>query len=202
MSEDIFNLDEMILEFGTKLTLSGALFTDIDRAIILMLPDNKVSDNTNVEIPHLTLDDWNRILKQLDILEVEVLKNDGHGLKKAILRKSARQIEGRVSWKVFKRDGYKCRYCGNDDVPLTVDHLVLWEDGGPSIEENLITACSKCNKARGNRQYKEWLESDYYKEKSKKLDLSTIQKNSYVADTLSKISSRVHIPSRGKKKRF
>ena len=60
-------------------------------------------------------------------------------LYKAVIRKCQRNIEQGVSWNVFRRDGYACRYCGNKEVPLTVDHLVLWEESGPSTEANLVS---------------------------------------------------------------
>jgi 5-methylcytosine-specific restriction endonuclease McrA len=37
---------------------------------------------------------------------------------------------------------------------------------GASVEDNLITACRKCNKTRGNMLYEDWLNSDYYKKVS------------------------------------
>ncbi|GAG09150.1 unnamed protein product, partial [marine sediment metagenome] len=79
---------------------------------------------------------------------------------------------------------YKCRYCGRDDVPLTVDHLVLWEDGGPSIEENLVSACRKCNKKRGNTEYSDWLQHPYYLKVSAALLPCHQEKNEKLAPTL------------------
>ena len=58
-------------------------------------------------------EDWKKVLRQTDLLETEVLALSEDGkLTKAILRKSQRQIEARISWNVFRRDGYRCRYCG------------------------------------------------------------------------------------------
>ena len=45
---------------------------------------------------------------------------------------------------------------------MTVDHVVLWEDLGDSVTKNLICACRKCNKTRGNMKYPDWLQSTYY----------------------------------------
>lgn len=75
----------------------------------------------------------------------------------------------RVVWDVYRRDGFLCSYCGAGDVPLTVDHIVLWEQGGPSTRDNLLTSCKKCNKTRGNMSFEEWLESDHYKRVSRGL---------------------------------
>jgi len=111
----------------------------------------------------MDLSDWQKFIRQSDLLETEVLaKAKDSKLTKAILRKSARQIDQRVAWKVYKRDNYTCRYCGATGLPLTVDHLVLWEEGGPTTENNLFTTCKKCNKTRGNTPYNEWLEDERY----------------------------------------
>ena len=107
------------------------------------------------------------IIRQSDLKEIGVIGEDK--AKKIILRKSTRQIETSVMWEVFRRDHYTCRYCGNDKVPMTVDHIVLWEAGGPSIEKNLICSCKKCNNTRGNMFYEQWLCSEEYKRVSKDL---------------------------------
>jgi hypothetical protein len=84
-----------------------------------------------VHVLSMDLEDWKRFLAQTDLMETEVMARARDGsLVKAVMRKSQRQIDQNVSWAVFRRDGYACRYCGRDDVPLTVDHLLLWEEGG------------------------------------------------------------------------
>lgn len=151
-----------LMEFGHTIGLVGTMFADKDYVYLCWFPGEDTPARVLEETP-LTDEDWQKILRQVDLVETEVLQMGKDGkLTKAIVRKTQRQIEGRVSWAVFKRDDYKCRYCGIDGVPLTVDHLVLWEEGGPSIPENLVTACRKCNKARGNTQYLDWIKSQYY----------------------------------------
>jgi len=90
-------------------------------------------------------------------------------LTKAVIRRTARRIGAGARWEVFRRAAYRCEYCGEDKEPLTVDHLVLWEEGGPSTPDNMACACKKCNKKRGNMQYADWLRSAYYKRVSRKL---------------------------------
>jgi len=51
---------------------------------------------------------------------------------------------------VFKRDGFRCGYCGSRHN-LTVDHIVPRSQGGTDSWENLITACEPCNRRKGNR---------------------------------------------------
>jgi 5-methylcytosine-specific restriction endonuclease McrA len=49
---------------------------------------------------------------------------------------------------VFLRDRFTCQYCG-DDEELTFDHLVPRSKGGITTWENVVTACSPCNLAKG-----------------------------------------------------
>ena len=145
-------LDEIDLhQVGVTIGLAGAVFGDDKVSYLCMFPDQEIQE----KMATLEMDDgdWQKFLRQTDLVEVKVLQKTEHGkLAKSILRKTQRVIEGRVSWGVYKRDEYTCCYCGRDGIPLTVDHLVLWEEGGPSIPENLLTACRKCNKTRGNIQ--------------------------------------------------
>jgi 5-methylcytosine-specific restriction endonuclease McrA len=53
---------------------------------------------------------------------------------------------------VFRRDGYRCVYCGlvypEDD--LSVDHVQPRVRGGDRSGGNLVTACRACNRAKGH----------------------------------------------------
>jgi 5-methylcytosine-specific restriction endonuclease McrA len=172
--------DLNILDFGEKIGMTGAVFSSNDGMIYLtMFPEQPEVAKDNIEPLKLDLEDWKKMLRQLDLQETEVLVKDSATgeIAKAILRKSQRTIEQRVSWSVFKRDHYHCRYCGKDGVPMTVDHLILWEKGGPSVEENLVAACRPCNKARGDMEYVEWLQSPYYKKASRSLPMAIIEAN-------------------------
>lgn len=64
----------------------------------------------------------------------------GNGSKRKGLSK-------RVRFEIFKRDGFKCRYCGVTAVgeQLTVDHVVAVANGGTDAPENLVTCCASCN---------------------------------------------------------
>ncbi len=52
---------------------------------------------------------------------------------------------------IIKRDGHKCAYCGRNDLPLTVDHILPKARGGEDRWENLVCACLKCNNKKGDR---------------------------------------------------
>ncbi len=155
-----------LLKYGNEWQIQGVVFGNgMDNSIVLF-PEasNTFQDELGVIQPNH--EEWKELLYQLDTLGVEVLGPNG----KIILRKSQRQIEQNIAWNVFRRDQYQCRYCGNDKVALTVDHVVLWEDMGDTVEDNLISACKKCNSTRGNMPYLDWIVSPYYK-KVKSLSL-------------------------------
>lgn len=188
--------DFPLMKLGNGLGLVGCVFADADTSYVMALPEYQ-GDLPPGEDVTMTKEDWEALIRQSDIIEAEVLAKAKDGkLYKAIVRKSARQISQQVSWNVFRRDGYACRYCGNDKVPLTVDHLVLWEEGGPSIEANLLTACKKCNKTRGNMQYEEWLGHPHYVRVAKKLTQEQREANVRILPTLDKIERRYHKGSR------
>ncbi|MGB3969801.1 MAG: HNH endonuclease signature motif containing protein [Planctomycetota bacterium] len=54
---------------------------------------------------------------------------------------------------MFKRDGFRCRYCGAtpDQVVLHVDHVVPVAEDGTDDPQNLITACAGCNLGKSDR---------------------------------------------------
>lgn len=51
---------------------------------------------------------------------------------------------------IRERDGWACRYCGAKD-DLTTDRVIPRTQGGSDDEENLVTACGRCNFSKGPR---------------------------------------------------
>ena len=165
--------DLELMKIGNELEITGVVYGDH----IIMLPDEEVSV-TGFGVMHCSLEQWKKIIRQSDLKET-MLVGDSKD-KKIILRKSTRQIEQRLMWSVYRRDNYQCRYCAATDQPLTVDHVVLWEEMGPSIEMNLITSCKKCNNRRGSMPYQDWLMSDFYLSKVGLLGPRIVAENSRV----------------------
>lgn len=152
---------EDLLKYGNELEINGVVLQNGEKGVIVFFPNTSILKlYDHIQPSH---EDMKAILNQLDTLGVE-------DLQKVVLRKSQRQIDSEVSWKVFRRDGYRCCYCGRNDVSLTVDHIVLWEHMGASEELNLSSACRKCNKTRGSMLYPEWLKSSYYLKVIKEFD--------------------------------
>jgi 5-methylcytosine-specific restriction endonuclease McrA len=161
-------------ELGSTIKIAGMVLEENNAhfKVVLFPEAEKTGVFRNIRPTH---EEWKELLHQLDVVEVEVLDPTNKS-QKVVVRKSQREIEQQVNWNVFRRDNYTCRYCGNDKTPLTVDHVVCWESMGASVEDNLITACRKCNKTRGNMLYEDWLKSDYYIKHCLPMDDSKNQK--------------------------
>ena len=56
---------------------------------------------------------------------------------------------------IFRRDEYRCQYCGDEHAHLTVDHIIPRRAGGPHTWENLVAACPACNRRKGHRTLNE-----------------------------------------------
>lgn len=56
-------------------------------------------------------------------------------------------LSKRLRFEVFKRDGFRCVYCGATPIQKTlhVDHVDPVAKGGSNDPSNLVTACGDCN---------------------------------------------------------
>jgi len=142
-----------LLKYGNELTICGFIVGNDNETKVVRFPDESISLDV-MDWIYPTDEEIHQIIRQLDVQEIE-------GLQKVVLRKSQRHVDTRVNWQVFRRDNFTCVYCGVDDVPMTVDHIVLWENMGDSVPDNLNCSCKKCNKTRGSMDYDDWLQSDY-----------------------------------------
>lgn len=61
-------------------------------------------------------------------------------------------ITKKIRFEIFKRDGFKCAYCGKEPpgIVLEVDHIEAKSNGGTDDFENLITSCFDCNRGKRN----------------------------------------------------
>ena len=70
-----------------------------------------------------------------------------------MIKKTTRKAIGeKARFEVFKRDGFKCQYCGAHppSVILEVDHIHPVSDGGGNDSDNLVTACFSCNRGKSD----------------------------------------------------
>ena len=65
--------------------------------------------------------------------------------------REGRSIPAGLRFKVLRRDGYTCQYCGRSapEVELHVDHRVAWSKVRAHDIDNLVTACRDCNLGKG-----------------------------------------------------
>lgn len=180
---------------GDSIQMAGGIWQGEGKTFLCFFPKDEM--DLPLSILEMNQEEWLMFLRQTDLLETKVLEQASDGsLAKALLRKSSRQLDQDVSWAVYRRDNYACRYCGNNKVPLTVDHIIRWEEGGPSIEQNLVSCCKKCNRTRGAIPYEEWLNHPYYVERSKNLTVQVKQQNLQLVQILHLIPRVYHKRSR------
>jgi Homing endonuclease associated repeat/HNH endonuclease len=70
-------------------------------------------------------------------------------------RKTSRQPDLRMRFRVLTRDRFTCCACGvspatTPGTKLDVDHRTPWSEGGETVESNLQTLCDRCNQGKSN----------------------------------------------------
>jgi 5-methylcytosine-specific restriction endonuclease McrA len=58
---------------------------------------------------------------------------------------------------VLTKWGRKCAYCGVENVPFEVEHILARSQGGSNRVSNLCLSCHSCNQAKGNKSIEEFL---------------------------------------------
>lgn len=53
--------------------------------------------------------------------------------------------------------GRKCTYCGVENVPFEIEHILAKSKGGSNRVSNLCLSCHPCNQAKGNKPIEEFL---------------------------------------------
>ncbi|HSN23239.1 MAG TPA: RNA-guided endonuclease IscB [Methylomicrobium sp.] len=57
--------------------------------------------------------------------------------------------------------GRKCAYCGKQNLPLQIEHIVPVAKGGSDRISNLTLACDKCNKKKGSQDIRKFLAGNH-----------------------------------------
>ena len=66
--------------------------------------------------------------------------------------KSVRFYKRRVNrMRLVVSDGKECAYCGLDEIPLEVEHIIPKSRGGTDRLQNLALSCKECNSAKANK---------------------------------------------------
>jgi 5-methylcytosine-specific restriction endonuclease McrA len=79
-----------------------------------------------------------RVLERPSVIRLNYMVHRPH----ARVRLSKREI--------FRRDGYRCQYCGQSSAHLTLDHVLPRHRGGRYEWGNLVCACPSCNRRKGH----------------------------------------------------
>ena len=113
--------------------------------------------------------DWKRAMCLMFADKVKVLKYSDkiiQGVEKVfrapavlVLIKVVRSIyRGRVPFSkknILARDRFACAYCGKEEKPLTIDHIIPRSKGGKTDWENCVACCKGCNHNKGAKTPRE-----------------------------------------------
>jgi 5-methylcytosine-specific restriction endonuclease McrA len=58
---------------------------------------------------------------------------------------------------LLQKWGRKCAYCGVENVPFEIEHILAKSKGGSHRISNLCLSCHSCNQAKGNKLVEEFL---------------------------------------------
>ena len=58
---------------------------------------------------------------------------------------------------LLQKWGRKCAYCGIENVPLEIEHILAKSKGGSNRVSNMSLSCHSCNQAKGNKPIEEFL---------------------------------------------
>jgi hypothetical protein len=84
-----------------------------------------------------------------ELLSYEVDLNRSGGTKR-----TKRDPSLALRFFVLKRDSFRCVACGRSPATvaglvLEIDHVLAWSNGGETLENNLRTLCTDCNRGKG-----------------------------------------------------
>lgn len=73
-----------------------------------------------------------------------------------------RKVMTEITYEIYGKT--ECYYCGKtvSEDEITIDHIYPQDFGGPTISDNMLPSCSKCNVQKGNldiRQYQKYLKA-------------------------------------------
>ena len=100
--------------------------------------------------PHLP------IIKLLNKYGIEFETKDENNLT---IKQTRKRLTETAKKNIFNRDKYECQYCGSHD-DLEIDHIIPLSKGGTNEDDNLLTACHRCNSLKGDKNLKEFIEEN------------------------------------------
>lgn len=132
---------ELIVETKTKVLVLNASYEPLNicgwkRAVVLIYKGKaeQIEHNGKVVYPDFHIPTVIRLRKYISIPYKEI----------PLTRRN-----------LMYRDHYKCQYCGEKTIDLTIDHVIPRSRGGSDSWENVVACCQKCNVKKGDRTPKE-----------------------------------------------
>ncbi len=148
-----FGVGELIAVFGTwAVTFYGVECLIFDYPISKKQIDNETRQNW---IEHMGRKYWVNVS---DFTEAFDLANQLFNKPEKKDRQLLREINLRIRFKVFRRDGFRCRICGisaDEGARLEVDHFEAASQGGADDLKNFWTLCFECNRGKSNLSMQE-----------------------------------------------
>lgn len=92
-------------------------------------------------------------------LDVELQKKrrgGGWGIPPQPINRCQTPLWRATRLRIFARDDFTCRYCGQRGGQLECDHVLPASRGGPDSDDNLATACKACNRSKRASTPEEW----------------------------------------------
>ena len=78
--------------------------------------------------------------------------------------------------KILQETNYRCIYCNG--LATTLDHIIAKNNGGNTLQSNLVGACETCNKSKGTTYWRVWFKAQpSYNEASEKYICSKLNTN-------------------------
>jgi 5-methylcytosine-specific restriction endonuclease McrA len=102
----------------------------------------------------IALNKSQNIPNEISAVSEDVEVKESASIDTEIMEKKPREsLSKKIRFEVFKRDSFKCQYCGRSapDVILNVDHIKPVAEGGTNDIMNLITSCFDCNNGKRDK---------------------------------------------------
>ena len=104
------------------------------------------------------------VIKLLEKYNIDFELLDENGLDANRMRQ---RLTNKAKENILIRDKFECQYCGSHEY-LEIDHIIPLTKGGTNEDNNLITACHRCNHLKSDLDLEVFI--DKYKNKIVFLD--------------------------------
>lgn len=71
----------------------------------------------------------------------------------AVCRVERGKVSNKLRFRIYQRDGWRCKLCGRKTQNLEIDHIIPIAKGGKTTYNNLQTLCHRCNQRKGTDIY-------------------------------------------------